>query len=341
MKKISNWRMIGLTGVLILATALTFSVVGYSSDTKPADTKAAKIDYPTKPVNLYVPMAAGGVTDTFCRALSEAMKRTGFPKPVVLVNKPGAGGITGTAEFVRQKPDGYNISPGSYGWMALSIHMNKPAPYSIDDVTSIIQFCATPITLVVKADAPWKNIKDLSDYAKANPRKVRLSHSGNGTFTHIIPVEFADKVGAKFTFIPLAGTAPTITSVLGGNSEVGSVYPSDAVPQVKSKEMRVLAIMSESRLKALPDSPTLKEQGIDMVRACGFPIVAPKGTRPEIIKFLHDSIKKAINDAAFVKQMTDLGFDVRYYNTQDADKMLRDWYKAAGELVVKAGIAPK
>jgi len=341
MKKISNWRWMGLTGVLILATALTFSVVGYSSDTKPADTKAAKIDYPTKPVNLYVPMAAGGVTDTFCRALSEAMKRTGFPKPVVLVNKPGAGGITGTAEFVRQKPDGYNISPGSYGWMALSIHMNKPAPYSIDDVTSIIQFCATPITLVVKADAPWKNIKDLIDYAKANPRKVRLSHSGNGTFTHIIPVEFADKVGAKFTFIPLAGTAPTITSVLGGNSEVGSVYPSDAVPQVKSKEMRVLAIMSESRLKALPDSPTLKEQGIDMVRACGFPIVAPKGTRPEIIKFLHDSIKKAINDAAFVKQMTDLGFDVRYYNTQDADKMLRDWYKAAGELVVKAGIAPK
>ena len=341
MNRISNWRWMGLTGVLILATALTFSTVGYGSDIKPADTKAAKINYPTKPVNLYVPMAAGGVTDTFCRALSEAMKRTGFPKPVVLVNKPGAGGITGTAEFVTQKPDGYNISPGSYGWMALSIHMNKPAPYSIDDVTAIIQFCSTPITLVVKADAPWKNIKDLIDYAKANPGKVRLSHSGNGTFTHIIPVEFADKVGAKFTFIPLTGTAPTIISVLGGNSEVGSVYPSDAVAQVKAKAMRILAIMSESRLKALPDSPTLKEQGIDMVRACGFPIVAPRGTRPEIIKFLHDSIKKATNDAAFVKQMTDLGFDLRYYNTQDADRMLRDWYKTAGELVVKAGIAPK
>jgi tripartite-type tricarboxylate transporter receptor subunit TctC len=341
MNKVSSCRMMGLTGVLILATALTFCVAGWSDAASPADTKAAKIDYPTKPVNLYVPMAAGGVTDTFCRALSEAMKRTGFPKPVVLVNKPGAGGITGTAEFVRQKPDGYNISPGSYGWMALAIHMNKPAPYSIDDVTAIIQFCATPITLVVKADAPWKNIKDLVDYAKANPGKVRLSHSGNGTYTHIIPVEFADKVGAKFTYIPLAGTAPTITSVLGDNSEVGSVYPSDAVPQVKSKEMRVLAIMSESRLQALPDCPTLKEQGIDMVRACGFPVVAPKGTRPEIIKFLHDSIKKAIEDPTFVKQMTDLGFDLRYYNTQDADRMLRDWYKAAGELVVKAGIAPK
>ena len=173
MNKVSSCRMMGLTGVLILATALTFCVAGWSDAASPADTKAAKIDYPTKPVNLYVPMAAGGVTDTFCRALSEAMKRTGFPKPVVLVNKPGAGGITGTAEFVRQKPDGYNISPGSYGWMALAIHMNKPAPYSIDDVTAIIQFCATPITMVVKDDAPWKSIKDLIDYAKANPGKVQ------------------------------------------------------------------------------------------------------------------------------------------------------------------------
>jgi tripartite-type tricarboxylate transporter receptor subunit TctC len=332
MNKRVHWRCFGFIGVFILATALTFSAVGYS---------ATNINFPTKPVNLWVPMAAGGVTDTFCRSLAEAMKRTGFPQPVVLVNKPGAGGITGTAEFVRQKPDGYNISPASYGWMGLSIVMNNPPPYKNDDIDVVIQFCSTPITLVVKADAPWKNIKDLIDYAKANPGKVRLSHSGNGTYTHVIPVEFADRVGAKFTYIPLAGTAPTITSVLGGNSEVGSVYPSDAVPQVKSGEMRVLAIMSESRLKALPDSPTLKEQGIDMVRACGFPISVPKGTPPEIVKILHDSIKKAIEDQAFIKQMTDLGFDLRYYNTKDADKMLRDWYKAAGELVVKAGIAPK
>ena len=128
---------------------------------------------------------------------------------------------------------------------------------------------------------------------------------------------------------------------MGGNIEVASIYPNDAAPQVKSGEIRVLAVFSEKRVKAMPDSPTLKEQGIDLVRACGFPIMAPKGTPAAIIKMLHDAMKKASEDPAFVSRMESLGYDLKYYSTEDAQKLLLEWHKNSGAVIQRLGLAKK
>ena len=331
--KISRWRWIRSAGLPILVTALTFSFVGWSRAADPAK-------FPIKPVTIIVPAAAGGVNDTLSRTIAESMKKY-FPKPVVVVNKAGAGGIAGTVEFLSSPADGYTLESGSFGWSVLPTHMQIPPPYTVDQAVPVIQFTSAPSTLAVQASAPWKNIKELIDYAKANPGKIRLGHAGVGTYTHLVPVEFCDMLGIKFTMVPFAGSAPTLIALMGGNIEVASIYPNDAAPQVKAGEIRVLAVFSEKRIKAMPDAPTLKEQGIDLVRACGFPIMVPKGTPVAIIKMLHDAMKKASEDPAFISRMESMGYDLKYYSSEDAQKLLLEWHKNSGAVIQKLGLAKK
>jgi tripartite-type tricarboxylate transporter receptor subunit TctC len=331
--RISSWRWIRLAGVPILVTALTLSVAGWSSAADPAK-------FPIKPVTIIVPAAAGGVNDTLCRTIAESMKKY-FPKPVVVVNKAGAGGIAGTVEFLSSPADGYTLESGSFGWSVLPTHLQIPPPYTVDQAVPVIQFTSAPSTLAVQASAPWKNMKELIDYARANPGKIRLGHAGAGTYTHLVPVEFSDMQGIKFTMVPFVGSAPTVVALMGGNIEVASIYPNDAAPQVKAGQVRVLAVFSEKRVKAMPDAPTLKEQGIDLVRACGFPVMVPKGTPVAIIKVLHDAIKKASEDPAFISRMESLGYDLKYYNTEDAQKLLLEWHKNSGAVIQKLGLAKK
>ncbi len=138
MNRISSWRWIRLAGVPILATALAFSVVGWSSAAQPAK-------FPVKPVTIIVPTAAGGVNDTLSRAIAESMKKY-FPQPVAVINKAGAGGIAGTAEFLKSPADGYVLESGSFGWSVLPTHLQIPPPYTVDQAVPVIQFTSAPST---------------------------------------------------------------------------------------------------------------------------------------------------------------------------------------------------
>jgi tripartite-type tricarboxylate transporter receptor subunit TctC len=316
-----------------LTIALTFSVVDWSSAARPAE-------FPNRTVTIIVPTAAGGVNDTLSRAIADSMKPH-FPQPVAVVNKAGAGGIAGTVDFITSPADGYVLESGSFGWSVIPTHLLIPPPYTVDQAVPVIQFASAPSTLAVQASAPWKNMKDLIDYAKANPGKVRLGHAGVGTYTHLVPVEFSEMQGIKFTMVPFAGSAPTLIALMGGNVDVASIYPNDAAPQVKAGTLRVLAVFSEKRVKAMPDAPTLKEQGIDLVRACGFPFMVPKNTPIAVIRVLHDSMKKASEDPAFVSRMESLGYDLKYYNTEDAQRLLLEWHKNSGAVIQKLGLAKK
>lgn len=333
MNKISSCRWIRLAGVPILATALAFSVVGWSSAAQPAK-------FPAKPVTIIVPTAAGGVNDTLSRAIAESMKQY-FPKPVAVINKAGAGGIAGTAEFLSSPADGYVLESGSFGWSVLPTHLQIPPPYTVDQAVPVIQFASAPCTLAVQASAPWKSMKELIDYARANPGKVKLGHPGAGTFIHLAAAEFSEMHGIRFTMVPFAGSAPCLIALMGGNVDVASIYPNDAAPQVRAGQLRVLAVFSEKRVKAMPDAPTLKEQGIDLVRACGFPFMVPKNTPVAVIKVLHDAMKKASEDPAFVSRIESLGYDLKYYNTEDAQKLLLEWHKNSGAVIQKLGLAKK
>jgi tripartite-type tricarboxylate transporter receptor subunit TctC len=333
LNKITSRCWIRFAALPILATALTFFIVGWSSAANPAK-------FPVKPVTIIVPAAAGGVNDTLCRTIADSMKKY-FPKPVVVINKAGSGGIAGTLEFINSPADGYVLESGSFGWSVLPTHLQIPPPYNVDQAVPVIQFTSAPSTLAVQADAPWKTMKELIDYARANPGKIKLGHAGVGTYTHLVPVEFCEMQGIKFTMVPFAGSAPSVIALMGGNIDVASIYPNDAAPQVKAGQLRVLAVFSEKRVKAMPDAPTLKEQGIDLVRACGFPIMVPRNTPVAIIKVLHDAIKKASEDPAFVSRMESLGYDLKYYNTEDAQKLLLDWHKTSGAVIQKLGLAKK
>lgn len=316
-----------------MVSALTLSFAAWSSAAGPAN-------YPVKPVTIIVPTAAGGVNDTLCRAIAESMKKY-FPKPLVVVNKAGAGGIAGTVEFINSPPDGYTLESGSFGWSVLPTHLQIPPPYTVDQAVPVIQVVSAPSTLAVQASAPWKNMKELLDYARANPGKVRLGHAGAGTYTHLVPVEFSEMQGVRFTMVPFVGSAPTLIALMGGNIDVASIYPNDVVAQARAGQVRVLAVFSEKRIKAMPDAPTLKEQGFDLVRACGFPVMVPKNTPVAIMKVLHDAIKKASEDPAFVSRMETLGYDLKYYSTEDAQKLLLDWHKNSGAVIQRLGLAKK
>ena len=254
--------------------------------------------FPVKPIQLVIPFAPGD-TDNMLRPFVEKMAEF-LGQPVVLSYKPGAGGGVGAGQVATSKPDGYTLvgtSPGSIVVVPLA---NKDIRYTPESFTPVAALSEGGLMLVVPASAPWKTMKDLVEHSKKNPGKLTFTSSGAMGITHLLAEIFAKEAGVKWSHIPYQGSAPAITALLGGHVDMASTAIAPAQSHIKAGTLRPLAVFGDTRLKAYPEVPTLKELGYNVGSPTLYGISAPKGTPREVVDALYAAAKKATdkyNDA--------------------------------------------
>jgi tripartite-type tricarboxylate transporter receptor subunit TctC len=300
---------------------------------------ALAAEFPTKPVTMIVPWAAGGSSDVTLRVLAETTGKY-LGQPVVVENKPGGGGTVGPATMVATaKPDGYTVSQ-----IPVSVfrypYMMKVTWDPLKDFTYVIHLTGYTFGVVVKKEAPWKTFNEFIAYAKANPGKVTYATPGAGTSLHITMEMLAIKQGIKWIQVPMKGGAETTPAVLGGHV-TATADSTGWAPQVDSGDLRLLVTWGNERTKRWPTVPTLKELGYGIVSNSPFGIAGPKGMDPKVSKVLHDAFKKGMEDPAFQKILERFDMEAFYKNTEDYGKYVKELCEEEKEVVDKLGLKKK
>jgi tripartite-type tricarboxylate transporter receptor subunit TctC len=294
--------------------------------------------FPARPIRLICPWPAGGSTDAVMRSLAESAGKA-LGGQVIVDNRPGASGMLGPNELVNAKPDGYTLSQLTIGVLRLP-HMQKMQFDPLKDFTYIACLTGYTFGIVVQASSPFKNIKDLVDFARANPDKFTYGSTGNGTTPHLAVEEFASKAGIKLSHVPFKGSSDGLQALLGGHVMAHSDATGWA-PHVEAGTLRLLATYGSKRTKRWPNVPTLNELGYDTVSDSPFGIGAPKGMDPALTQRLHDAFKKTLEDPAVLATFEKYDQSVIYMNTADYTKFARDNYAKEKALIERLGLAAK
>ena len=298
----------------------------------------AQDKYPNRPITLIAPWPAGGSSDAVMRAFGDSASKT-LGVPVVVENKPGAGGTLGAAAMVNAKPDGYTLTQLPLGIYRLP-HMQAMPFDPVKDLTHIVCLTGYTFGIACTADAPFKTLKEMVAYAKANPGKLEYGHTGTGTTPHLAIEEFSDKAGIQLNPIPFKGSAEIMQAILGGHIRVMS-GTTEFAPHVQSGKLRLLATLGRQRNKAFPDVPTVKESGWDTITESPFGIGGPKGMDPAVVKVLHDAFKKTLEDPAVLATLDKFFQPVIYMNSADYQAYGERTFKAEKATIERLGLAKK
>ena len=294
--------------------------------------------FPSRPIRYICPWPAGGSTDAVIRAFAESAAKT-LNQTIIVDNKPGAGGMLGANELVNAKPDGYTLSQLPHGVFRIP-HMQKVQFDTLKDFTWIACLTGYTFGLVVPADSPIKSIKDLVEYAKANPEKFTYGHTGNGTSPHLAVEEFAQRAGIKLTPVPFKGNADNMQAILGGHT-MGASDATGWGSHVDAGKLRLLATYGSKRTRRWPNVPTLDELGYQTVSDSPFGVCGPKGMDPAVVRTLHDAFKKTLEDPAVLSTLEKFDQSVIYLGTEAYTKFARDSFAAEKLTIERLGMAGK
>lgn len=298
----------------------------------------AQDKFPNRPITLIAPWPAGGSSDAVMRAFAESAGRA-LGGTVVVENKPGVGGTLGASAMMQAKPDGYTLTQLPLGIYRLP-HMQKMPFDPVKDLTHIVCLTGYTFGLAATMDTPYKTLKEMVAYAKANPGKVAYGHTGTGTTPHLAIEEFAGKAGIQLTDIPYKGSAEIMQAILGGHIQLMSGTPEFA-PHVKAGKLRLLATLGRERNKAFPDVPTVKESGWDTISESPFGIGGPKNMDPAIVKILHDAFKKTLDDAKVQEALDRFYMPSIYMSTADYSAYAERTFAAEKATIERLGLARK
>jgi tripartite-type tricarboxylate transporter receptor subunit TctC len=279
----------------------------------------AAAEYPDHAITMIVPFPPGGVADTVARPVADAMSRD-LQQPVVIENKPGAGGGIGMSFAAKAKPDGYTVllSLSSYTVLPEADKILGRAPlYQLDQLKPIARFTADPTVFVVRADAPWKTWAEFAAAARANPGKYTYGSSGNYGTMHVPMEMLLAAAGLKMTHVPYTGAGPAIVGLLGGSIDAVATGPATIVQQVTAGKLRALAQWGNGRLVALPDVPTFHELGTNVDYAQWSGLFVPAGTPEPVVKRLRDAARAAANDDRVKQVMMTAGSPIQYLDTPE------------------------
>ncbi len=266
---------------------------------------SAQGDFPTKPIRFVVPAAAGGPTDLTARLIAQEMQKA-LGQPVVVEPKPGAGGNVGADAVAKSAPDGYTILMATIGTHAINQTLYKSLPFDpVKDFTPVTQVVQYPLIFVVNPSVPAKNVKEFIDYAKANPGKLNRASGGSGTSMHLSGELFRSMAGLDLPHIPYKGSAPALNDLVGGQVHLMFDSMMTALPLVKAGKLRALGITGATRSPAVPDIPTIAEQGVAGYSAAGWiGVVAPAKTPPEIVAKLSKAVAAAVKAPAVAERLS-------------------------------------
>jgi tripartite-type tricarboxylate transporter receptor subunit TctC len=272
---------------------------------------ASAQDYPTRPITLIVPFAAGGPTDVISRIVGEHISRT-LGQQLVIENVVGAGGTTASTRAKRAAPDGYTLITGHMGTHAASVALYPKLQYDPrTDFEPIGMIAGTPILVLAKKDFPAKDLKEFVAHVKANETKLNNAHAGVGSVSFTTCLLLNSIMKVKPTTIPFNGTGPSMNALVGGQVDYMCDQIVNAVPQINGGTIKVYAIATAARNPSLPDVPTTKEAGLPEFEASAWnALFAPKGTPKPIVDKLSDALSKALDDEGVRKRLLDLGSDI-------------------------------
>lgn len=298
----------------------------------------AASDFPNKPIQLIVGWSAGGSEDMRSRALATKAAEV-LGQPVVIVNKPGGSGTLGLNFTAKSKPDGYTISSASTSPILVTPFFQKLEYDAIKDFSYIAGTCTQPFVIAVRNDAPWKNIKELLDYVKKNPGKIKYGSPGQGHYCNIYMEVLAKSQGLSWAHIPFKGDVPNITALLGGHIPVIATS-SAVIPYIKDGKLRLLAVVADSRIASFPDVPSLKEFGFkfdlranEVLGICG-----PKGIPADVVKKLEDAFRAAVAGPDFKKVCEQLDNEIKFSDSQSFTKLIQELYPKMGDMIKQAYI---
>lgn len=263
--------------------------------------------WPTKPISLVVPFAAGGTTDVLARALADRLSQS-LGQPVVVESKPGAGATIGADYVAKARPDGHTLLMGAvHHTIAPSVYKSLPYDFS-KDLAPVTTVALVPNVLVVNASTAAKNVSELVALLKASPGKYSYGSNGNGTAQHLIGTQFQQVTDTSFIHVPYRGSGPLATDLLGGQILMSFDTVTPVLPHIKAGKLRALAVTTARRSGALPDVPTLEEAGLKGFDiGTWFGVLAPAATPPEILNRLNTEAVKIIQSPEFRARMAEIG----------------------------------
>ncbi len=296
--------------------------------------------YPNHTITMVVPFAAGGPTDVVARTLGASMSKA-LGQTVVIENKLGAGGTIAANYVAKANPDGYTIFIHHNG-MATATALYRKLPYNpLTDFEYIGQVADVPMTLLAKKDMPADNLQGLIAYVRANKEKINLANAGLGAVSQLCGMLFMQAIGVELTTIPFSGTGPAMTALLGGQVDVLCDQTTQTIPQIKAQKVKFYGVTTKQRIAALPDAPTLDEQGLkDFEVVVWHGVYAPKGTPREALERLNEALRTALKDPVVAARFAELGAQI-VPEAKQTPAGLRDWLHAEidkwGPIIRKAG----
>ncbi len=268
---------------------------------------AAADTYPSRPVTMVVPFAAGGTTDILARALGQGLSRR-LGQPVLIDNKSGAGGTVGATQVMRSAADGYTLLLGGASDQVNAPFMMAKAPYDpARDFAPVGCAMRTSSVLVVNPALPAESMADLVRLAKAQPGKINFGSAGIGNTSHLLGEMLAQNTGVTLTHVPYRGNAPAITDLLGGQVQMMFSAPVSVLQYINAGKMRPLAVTSATRLAELPKVPTLRELGIPIEIYSWACLFVPAKTPAPVVDRLHTALSQVLDDAPVLQSITSMG----------------------------------
>ncbi|MFB0520107.1 MAG: tripartite tricarboxylate transporter substrate binding protein [Desulfatiglandales bacterium] len=303
------------------------------------NTPAAIAGYPERPITLICPWSAGGGTDRISRMVAVLLEKD-MGKPVTVVNRTGGGGAVGHTAGATAKPDGYTITMQTVE--ILMMHWMGLANVSYKDYRNVCQISSDPAGIIVKADAPWNSVKELQEYIKANPGKLKASGTAKGGIWDLARAGWLKKAGLSLDavpWVPSAGAAPALQELVAGGVNIVTCQVTEAGPLIDAGKLKALATMSDERNPLYPEVPTLKELGIDWTAETFKVIGVPKKTPDSVANILEKSFEKMVKSKEYLDFMKKNGFGVVWRSSADVEKYLAEADKFMGQLMKEAGLA--
>jgi tripartite-type tricarboxylate transporter receptor subunit TctC len=300
---------------------------------------AAQAAWPAKPITMVVPFPPGGLADIVARPVAEAMSRD-LGQPVLVENKGGAGGGIGMALVSKAPADGYSVLLSLSSLTVIpeaDVVLGRAQMFAPNSLRPIARFTADPTVLAVRADAPWKTVKDFVDDAKKRPGAINYGSSGSYGTMHVPMEILSQDAGIKLTHVPFTGAGPAVVALLGGQIDAVSSGPATVLQHVKAGKLRVLAHWGNGKLDALPDVPSLKAAGYNAEYAQWSGLFIPAGTPEPVAQRLRAAARAAAMDTKVKEVILNAGSPILYQDTPDFEKYVQADAKRMSEVVKKIG----
>lgn len=291
--------------------------------------------FPNRPITIICPPAPGGISDTLTRALAATVQPI-LGVPIIVENKPGGANAVGLTYGAHAKPDGYTVTY-IVAELAILPHLNLSV-VTVDDFDLLARTNYNPAAVTVRADAKWKTLRELIDYAKGHPGQVRVGNSGTGSIWHLAAAALQEAAGVEFKHVPFNGAALAVQALLGGHVDVVCVSPTEVQPHVEAGKLKILAVMARERDPLFPKVPTAKELGYDLDIGAWGGLAVPKGTHPDAKGKLLTAFRKAFRDKKFVQMMKERGIRIAWLEGEKFAEFVKHQSEQNRKIIAALGL---